>query len=79
MRFKPTYLLDYEKLATFIIKEVKIEKLNRTEIDQCLVFIEEALQRKWPSKKNVNFLAKKAQLVKRLADLNKTAPEEKHS
>ena len=71
MRFKPNDLLDYEKLATFIIKEVKIERLNRIEIDQCLIFIEQALQKECPPKKKEKFLAVKAQLAKRLADLKK--------
>ena len=62
-------MLDYEKLAIYFIKEVKIEKLNRTEIEQCLFFIEQALKKKWSARKKSKLLSVKEQLEKRLAEI----------
>jgi hypothetical protein len=71
MFFNSKDVLDYEKLAGFIIKEVNIEKLNRTEIEQCLIFIEQALKKDWPVRKKGKFLSVKEQLEKRLAEIKR--------
>lgn len=70
MQFKLNEPINYEKIATFIIEEVKIEKLNRIEINQCLLFIDQALKEEWPAKKKSKFLMVKEQLTNRLAEIN---------